>query len=100
MAAHAELTALLAEQPAQADAHSLMGYVLGQQGQLPSALQHLERAVALRPESADARYNLGAALWYSGARERAVEELRQSVKLDPAAGAALRDARNGAPRAG
>jgi tetratricopeptide (TPR) repeat protein len=70
-----------------ADAQSLMGFVLGQQGNLPSALTHLQRAVALRPESSEVHYNLGAAWWYSGFKDRAVAELRESVRLDPAAGA-------------
>ena len=70
-----------------ADAHILLGFVLGQQGDLSSARAHLERAVALQPDSAEAHYNLGVALWYAGAKERALAELRQSVTLDPAAGA-------------
>ena len=68
-AAHEQLDgSACASTTRHADAHSLIGFVLGQQGELPSALQHLERAVALRPESAEAQYNLGVALWYSGAR--------------------------------
>jgi tetratricopeptide (TPR) repeat protein len=69
-----------------ADAHSLLGYILGQQGDLPSALEHLQRSVALRPESADAHYNLGAALWFSGSSQKAISQLESSVRLDPAAG--------------
>ena len=68
------------------EAHSLMGYILGQQGELARALTHLERATALRPESAEAHYSVGVALWYSGSRDRALLELRRSVELDPAAG--------------
>ena len=67
-----------------ADAHSLLGYLLGQEGELAPALAHLERAVALRPDSAEAHYNYGAALWYSGAKEKSVSELEKSVQLDPA----------------
>ena len=99
-AARAELTPLLAEQPEHADAHSLMGYVLGQLGQLPAALQHLERAVALRPEWADARYNLGAALLVqrrTRARDRGAPREREARSRG---GAELRNARNRAPRAG
>ena len=66
-----------------AEAHTLQGYVLGQQGNLSAALPHLQRASTLRPESAEMRHNLGAALWYSGAREKAIAELRESVHLDP-----------------
>ena len=60
--------------------------MLGQQGDIASALVHLERSVALRPEWAEAHYNLGVALWYSGSKERSISELRESVRLDPAAG--------------
>ena len=70
-----------------AEAHNLLGFVLGQQGDLAAAQRQLERSIAIRPESADAHYNLGVALWYSGARTRALSELRESVRLDPAAGA-------------
>lgn len=71
----------------QAEAHNLLGYILGQQGDLEFARNHLERAVQLRPDFADAHYNLGVALWYSGTKEKALSELRESVRLDPAAGA-------------
>ena len=73
----------LERDPNHAEAHTLQGYVLGQQGNLSAALPHLQRATTLRPESAEVRHNLGAALWYSGAREKAIAELRESVRLDP-----------------
>jgi tetratricopeptide (TPR) repeat protein len=78
------LAAALQRDPSHAEAHTLRGYVLGQQGDLSAALPHLQRATTLRPESSEARYNLGAALWYSGAREKAIVELRESVRLDAA----------------
>jgi tetratricopeptide (TPR) repeat protein len=71
-----------------AEAHSLLGYILGQQGQLEFARNHLQLAVQLKPDYADGHYNLGVALWYSGARKQAIPELKASVKLDPALGAA------------
>ena len=74
----------LRRDPNHAEAHSLQGYVLGQQGNLSAALPHLQQAATLRPESAEIRHNFGAALWYSGAREKAIAELRESVRLDPA----------------
>jgi len=73
----------LQRDPNHAEAHTLQGYVLGQQRNLSAALPHLQRATILRPESSEARYNLGAALWYGGAREKAIAELRESVRLDP-----------------
>jgi tetratricopeptide (TPR) repeat protein len=77
------LAEALQRDPHHAEAHTLQGFVLGQQGSLPAALPHLQRAATLRPESSEIRHNLGAALWYSGAREKAIAELRASVRLDP-----------------
>jgi len=82
-----QLAEVLRHDDGKMEAHNLIGFVLGQQGDLPSAIAHFERAIALRPDSAEAHYNLGVALWYGGSKQRAVDELRQSVSLDPAAGA-------------
>jgi tetratricopeptide (TPR) repeat protein len=87
-AAKEQLTSALQADEKHAQAHNLLGYILGQQGDLTFALNHLQRAVQLRPDYADAHYNFGVALWYSGSRSTAVSELRRSVHLDPAAGAA------------
>jgi tetratricopeptide (TPR) repeat protein len=86
-AAREQLTAALRLDDNHAESHNLLGFVLGQEGDLSVAVPHLERAVALRPDYAEAHYSLGVALWYGGSRDRAVSELRQSVTLDPAAGA-------------
>jgi superkiller protein 3 len=86
-AARDHATEAIRRDDAHAEAHNLLGFVLGQQGDLAAAVRELERAIVLRPESADAHYNLGVALWYHGARERSLSELRESVRLDPAAGA-------------
>jgi tetratricopeptide (TPR) repeat protein len=87
-----EAEGLLGEALTKDDGHAyaqnLLGFILGQQGNLTSALMHLERAVALWPELADFHYNLGVALWYSGLRTKGMSELQKSVRLDPAAGAA------------
>ena len=85
--ARAHLTDALGVDDNNAEAHNLLGFVLGQLGNPSSALVHLERAIVLRPESAEAHYNLGAALWFSGSKDRALSELREGVRLDPAAGA-------------
>jgi tetratricopeptide (TPR) repeat protein len=85
-AAATALRQALAANEDDADAHNLLGFVLGQERDLTGAVEHLNRAVALRPDFAEARYNLGVALWYSTQRSAALENLRQAVKLDPAAG--------------
>jgi tetratricopeptide (TPR) repeat protein len=69
-------------------AQNLLGFILGQRGDLISALVHLERATELRPDLPDTHYNLGVALWYSGSQKRAVSELRDSVRLDPSSASA------------
>jgi tetratricopeptide (TPR) repeat protein len=82
-----QLVQALAADDNDADAHNLLGYILGQQGDTRSALPHLERAAALRPESAEVHFNYGAALWYSGEKQKAISELKTSVRLDPSAAA-------------
>ena len=77
----------LAKDDNDADAHNLLGYILGQQGDTSAALPHLARAVALRPESAEVHFNYGAALWYSGDKQKAISELEESVRLDPSSAA-------------
>ena len=77
------LNEALRQDETHAYAQNLLGFVLGQRGDLISALGRLENAVSLRPDVADMHYNLGVALWYSGSKERAISELRESVKLDP-----------------
>ena len=81
------LSEALSEDDSHAGAHNLLGFILGQRGDLPSALVHLERAVALRPDLSDSHYNFGVALWYSGLKTKGISELQEAVRLDPSAGA-------------
>src|SRR5213075_692321 len=81
------LSETLSKDDSQAEAQNLLGFILGQEGDLPSALVHLARAVALRPDLSDSHYNFGVALWYSGSRTKGISELQEAVRLDPAAGA-------------
>jgi len=81
------LNEALSKDDRQGDAQNLLGFVLGQEGDLASALVHLERAVSLRPDLSDAHYNFGVALWYSGSKTNGISELQEAVRLDPAAGA-------------
>jgi tetratricopeptide (TPR) repeat protein len=80
------LNEALQKDAGHAEAQNLLGFILGQQGDLPSALAHLERAVSLRSDLADAHYNFGVALWYGGSKPKSISELQESVRLDPAAG--------------
>jgi tetratricopeptide (TPR) repeat protein len=77
----------LSKDDSHANAQNLLGFILGQKGDLPPALIHLERAVALRPDLSDSHYNFGVALWYSGSKIKGISELQEAVRLDPAAAA-------------
>ena len=70
---------------ASPNAHTLLGFTLGQQGRPFQAIAHLERAVALSPSP---RRRTTISAWRSGTAARRTapsRSLRESVKLDPAA---------------
>ena len=72
-AAREQLTEALRLDERHAEAHNLLGFILGQQGDLPAAVgAPRARGRASSPSPPTARYNLGVALWYSGVREQAV----------------------------
>jgi Flp pilus assembly protein TadD len=52
--------------------------------ELPEAIVHLGRAIALRPDYAEAHNNLGLALSQSGRSNEAIPHLRTSLRLKPA----------------
>lgn len=70
--------------PNWAEAHNLLGFVVGQLGDLPAAIEHLHQATKLDPALASAHYNLGVALWYNQQRPESVSELKTAVELNPA----------------
>src|SRR5262249_32055445 len=71
--------------PSSAEVWNLLGFVEGQDRDLPTAGASLRRAVELNSEMPEARYNLGVALWYSGDRAAAAESLEHSIRLNPGA---------------
>jgi Flp pilus assembly protein TadD len=63
--------------------YSLLGVEYLRTGQLPEAVDVLERAVNLLPHDASNHANLGLALACRGQYERAQPELRRALELDP-----------------
>lgn len=83
--ARSEVEKLQRSAPASAEVLNLLGFVQGQERDLPASVATLRRAVDLDPSMPEARYNLGVALWYSGEKAAALESLQHSVRLNPAA---------------
>jgi len=66
----------------RAHAHNLLGFILGQQGELTSALVHLQRAVTRQPDLADAHYNFRRRPLVQRLENQAISELQEAVRLD------------------
>jgi len=71
-----------------AEIHALLANALLATGDVPAAIEHYERALALRPERADARANLGFALLRAG-RPGAARDALESARAAGAEGADL-----------
>lgn len=69
--------------PALADGHLALGYVLAEQFDWAAADSELRRAVELDPNSAEARYRLAYSLFNQGRIIDAIPELRRGVANDP-----------------
>jgi Flp pilus assembly protein TadD len=74
---------LLRAFPESAEAHTNLGVVLADAGELPRARQLYERAIELKPAHPESHYNLGVALRKDGARDGAEREFRQAIALLP-----------------
>lgn len=81
--AQKEFAALVAREPANAEAHYRLGYVLGLQGSLDEARRHCEHALALAPSHVDAICNRGFILLRQGNAEEAMACYRQALALQP-----------------
>ncbi|WP_321471881.1 tetratricopeptide repeat protein [uncultured Paludibaculum sp.] len=77
------LETILKANPANADAHLMIGSLLAEDGKPAEALSHLRAGVKLAPRSADAHYALGEALKNFGELEPARAEFQQAVNLNP-----------------
>lgn len=74
---------VLAEDETVAWAHSRIGAILAQLGDLDAAEVHLRRAIELDPKLPQAYSNLGNIDYSRGAYEAALEKYKKAVELDP-----------------
>ena len=74
---------VLIAEPANADAHHLMGLLALGRHDLVTASTHFDRVVGLRPTVAEYRSNLGHSLRLLGELGRAEGELRRATAIDP-----------------
>jgi len=81
--AERELKLSLQDNPLDAEAHLLLGSLLGREGDLDQAMVGFQRAMTLEPSSAVARYNLGTALLWRGDPVPAARLLEEAVVIRP-----------------
>lgn len=76
-------TAILEQDPTVAWAHSRVGAIFAQKGDLDVAEQALLRALELDPELPQAHSNLGNIHYTRGEYDKAVERYQKAAELDP-----------------
>ncbi len=81
--AHGCYHRVLSADPANPDAHHLLGLLALGRGALGDAGNHFARLVTLRPRVAEYRSNYGHTLRLLGDYDHAERELRQATALDP-----------------
>lgn len=64
-------------------AESNLALVLSDEGRIPEALAHGERALALKPDLPEGHYNLGRALARAGRLPEAMAQYREALRLRP-----------------
>jgi tetratricopeptide (TPR) repeat protein len=73
--------AFLSHTPDSAYAHYDLGNLHHKQGNLPTAIACLRRAIAIRPSCFEFHFNLAAALYQSGELADAAQSYRQAIEL-------------------
>jgi tetratricopeptide (TPR) repeat protein/TolB-like protein/tRNA A-37 threonylcarbamoyl transferase component Bud32 len=82
-AALEELRRVLAQQPANDDAHRLLGDILADRGEWPEAIAELKRAVAIRPEFWRNHSSLGFTYVKTGRQAEAIAAFTKVTQLQP-----------------
>jgi len=78
-----KLEKALAEHPALADGHALLGELYLQERRYPAALNASRTAIELDQEQQFAQGVVGSALYWMGDYEAAVTELRKAIQIEP-----------------
>jgi protein O-mannosyl-transferase len=73
----------IARNPKAFMAHSNLGHMLLERGQVDAAVRHFNQAVELKPDFVEALNNLGIALKQTGQLEGAIAEFKKAVAVDP-----------------
>jgi protein O-mannosyl-transferase len=73
----------LARNPECWMAHTNLGIVLLQKGQLNDGIAHYRAALRMQPDSWDAEYNLGTALLAQGKVDEAISHCERAVAMEP-----------------
>lgn len=79
----ASLRQAIADQPAQAELHLHLGWLLFQNGRRDEGMGHLRQAVALNPGSAETHLQLGIALVTLNNPQEAAQSFRQALNISP-----------------
>ncbi|MGA2796855.1 MAG: tetratricopeptide repeat protein [Thermoguttaceae bacterium] len=64
-------------------AHTILGIISLNKGQLPEAIAHQREAVRLNPDFFEAQNNLGSALAKAGRPQEAIEHYKRATELNP-----------------
>jgi predicted O-linked N-acetylglucosamine transferase (SPINDLY family) len=76
------LQAAVAEHPASAQAHGMLGTLLHAAGRLPEAVSHMQRSHELAPAAAPIAFQLGAMLVAAGEPLRGLPYMQKALDLD------------------
>jgi len=64
-------------------AYSLLGYIKLKSGDIPAAIENMEKAVSFTPGSSSAWYNLGSTYRRTKQYEKAENALKKAIAIDP-----------------